>query len=93
MAFGQPDEAALVDAIRARGERSISLVAVDDERLVGHILFTPVTIQGPDRVREAVGLGPLAVDPDYQRGGLGRGQGSVLSPSVGLPYSDVGECQ
>ena len=28
-AFGQPDEAALVDAVRARGERSISLVAVD----------------------------------------------------------------
>ena len=70
-AFGQPDEAALVDAVRARGERSISLVAVDDERLVGHILFTPVTIRGPDRVREAVGLGPLAVDPDYQRGGIG----------------------
>ena len=54
-AFGQPDEAALVDAVRARGERSISLVAVDGERLVGHILFTPVTIRGPDRVREAVG--------------------------------------
>ena len=63
-AFGQPDEAALVDAVRARGEWSISLVAVDGQRLAGHILFTPVTIQGPDRVREAVGLAPLAVDPD-----------------------------
>ena len=70
-AFGQPDEAALVDAVRARGERSISLVAVDGQRLAGHILFTPVTIRGPDRVREAVGLGPLAIDPDYQRGGIG----------------------
>jgi putative acetyltransferase len=70
-AFGQPDEAALVDAVRACGEWSISLVAVDGKRLAGHILFTPVTIQGPDRVREAVGLGPLAVDPDYQRHGIG----------------------
>ena len=70
-AFGQPDEAALVDAVRARGERSISLVAVDGKRLVGHILFTPVTIRGPHCVHEAVGLAPLAVDPDYQRRGIG----------------------
>ena len=70
-AFGQPDEAALVDAIRTRGERSISLVAVDGARLVGHILFTPVTIREPDRVHEAAGLAPLAVDPDHQRRGIG----------------------
>ena len=70
-AFGQPDEAALVDAVRARGERRISLVAVNGGRLVGHILFTPVTIRGPDRVHEAVGLAPLAVDPGHQRRGIG----------------------
>ena len=70
-AFGQPDEAALVDAVRARGERSISLVAVDGERPVGHILFTPVTIQGPDCAHEVVGLAPMAVDPDCQRRGIG----------------------
>ena len=70
-AFGQPDEAALVDAVRARGERSISLVAVDGERLVGHVLFTPVTIRGPDCTHEAVGLAPMAVDPDHQRRGIG----------------------
>ena len=70
-AFGQPDEAALVDAVRARGARSISLVAVDGQTLLGHILFTPVTIHGPDRVCEAVGLAPMAVDPEYQRRGIG----------------------
>ena len=70
-AFGQPDEAALVDAIRARGVRSISLVAVDGGRLVGHILFTPATIRVADRVHEAVGLAPLAVDPGHQRRGIG----------------------
>ena len=70
-AFGQPDEAALVDAVRARGERRISLVAVDGARLVGHILFTPVTIGEPDQVHEAAGLAPLAVDPDHQRRGIG----------------------
>ena len=70
-AFGQPDEAALVDDVRARGGRMISLVAVDGGRLVGHILFTPVTISAPDRVHEAVGLAPMAVDPDCQRRGIG----------------------
>ncbi len=70
-AFGQPDEAALVDAVRARGERTISLVAVDNGRLVGHILFTPVTIHAPDRACEAAGLAPMGVDPDYQGRGFG----------------------
>ena len=70
-AFGQPGEAALVDDVRARGGWMISLVAVDGGRLVGHILFTPVTISAPDRVHEAVGLAPMAVDPDCQRRGIG----------------------
>ena len=70
-AFGQPDEAALVDEVRARGERCISLVAVDGGRLVGHVLFTPVTIHGPGCEHQAVGLAPMAVDPDCQRRGIG----------------------
>ncbi|MCY4355688.1 MAG: hypothetical protein OXC09_13120 [Truepera sp.] len=40
-AFRQLDEAVLVDAVSARGERIIPLVAVDGERLVGHILSSP----------------------------------------------------
>ena len=40
-AFGRPDEAALVDALRGT-PGAISLVATVDDRVVGHILFTPV---------------------------------------------------
>jgi putative acetyltransferase len=38
---------------------------------VGHILFTPVKIQSADSSFEALGLGPMAVLPHYQRKGIG----------------------
>jgi putative acetyltransferase len=69
-AFGSPDEAALVDALRGVAG-AISLVAVVGDRVVGHILFTPVQIEGaPSHVR-AAGLAPMAVLPGHQRQGIG----------------------
>lgn len=59
-AFGRPDEAALVDALRGT-PGAISLVAMVDDRVVGHILFTPVAIDGPSRPIPAAGLAPMAV--------------------------------
>ena len=47
LAFGQAAEAALVDALRKSAERFISLVAVDDNLVVGHIFFTPVSLDVP----------------------------------------------
>jgi putative acetyltransferase len=44
-AFGRPQEGGLVDALRANGGLSLSLVATIDERLVGHILYSPVSIR------------------------------------------------
>jgi len=70
-AFGQPDESHLVDAVRAAGHPAISLVAVLDERVVGHILFTPVGIESPGPAIGAMGLGPMAVVPELQRRGIG----------------------
>jgi len=70
-AFGRPNEAALVDALRGV-PYSISLVALARERIVGHILFTPLQIEGsPKQVVVASGLGPMAVLPEYQRQGVG----------------------
>ena len=69
MAFGQTNEAILVDALRAHAQLCISLVAVADDQVVGHILFSPVTIEsGP---ANAMGLAPMAVLPDYQKQGVG----------------------
>lgn len=66
-AFGREAEADLVDAIRASAAAVLSLVAVWRGELVGHALFTPVTV-GTGR---AVALGPLAVHPDQQGQGIG----------------------
>jgi putative acetyltransferase len=70
-AFGRPHEANLVDALRAAGKAVLSLVAVRDDRIVGHILFSPVTIDIGDRILPALGLAPMAVIPERQRCGIG----------------------
>ena len=66
-AFGQDQEAGIVDALRSNGAASLSLVATVDERIVGHIMYSPVQI---GRI-EGSGLGPMAVPPEYQRRGIG----------------------
>jgi putative acetyltransferase len=62
-AFGQPNEARLVDALRTVARPCISLVAVDGEQAVGHILFTAVTIESEAATWAALGLAPMAVLP------------------------------
>jgi putative acetyltransferase len=66
-AFGQEQEGAIVDALRANGAAQLSLIASLDGRIVGHILYSPVQVG--DVV--GAGLGPMAVLPDYQRRGIG----------------------
>lgn len=74
LAFGRPQEAALVDALRVSAHPSLSLVALGEGRIVGHIFFSPVTIEAGESARDAFGLGPMAVLPECQ----GRGVGSRL---------------
>lgn len=71
-AFGQPDEAKIVDALRAADAITLELVAEREGQLVGHVCFSPVRIEGID---DAIGLAPLAVDPSVQRQGIGRALG------------------
>jgi putative acetyltransferase len=69
-AFGNDAEADLVDALRRRGAAVISLVADDDGEIVGHILFSPVTLETKPEL-QIMGLAPMAVVPDRQRQGIG----------------------
>jgi putative acetyltransferase len=70
-AFDEALEAKLVDVLRTNDAVSLSLVAVADEQIVGRILFTPVLLETEGRLLEGVGLGPMAVLPDFQRIGIG----------------------
>ena len=65
-AFGQPAEADLVDRLRADGDSIVSLVAVDDGRIVGHVLFSKMS--APFR---ALALAPVSVAPERQNAGIG----------------------
>jgi putative acetyltransferase len=64
-------EAQLVAALREAGALTLSLVAEDGGRVVGHIAFSPVTIGGEGR--NWYGLAPVAVEPGRQGQGIGRG--------------------
>lgn len=62
-------ERRIVDALRVDGRLSVSLVAVRDGRLVGHVAFSPVAIGAGGEGWH--GLAPLAVWPGCQRQGIG----------------------
>jgi len=70
-AFGQREEADLVEKLRNRGVVTLSLVAVLADQSVGHILFSPVTIESECSSFEAITLAPMAVLPEYHRKGIG----------------------
>jgi putative acetyltransferase len=96
-AFGGPDEADLVDRLRADGHALISLVAELDTGLVGHILFSRMWIRSQTgALVSAVALAPVAVLPEHQRRGIGgrlvryglellRGRGEKIAIVVGHP--------
>jgi len=70
-AFGQKEEAELVEKLRNRGVLTFSLVAVQKNRVVGYILFSPVTVESDCSSFEAISLAPMAVLPEYQHKGIG----------------------
>ena len=70
-AFPTPTEAELVDRLRAHGKATVSLVAEQAREIAGHILFSPVEVDGVRSVGLALGLAPVAVVPAWQRQGAG----------------------
>lgn len=72
-AFGSSAEAELVEDIR-RSEYFIpelSVVAQTDTRVIGHVMVSYAILHTPSGERRIAMLSPLAVDPDFQRRGIG----------------------
>ncbi len=70
-AFGQSAEATIVDSLRNTCPDAVSLVAEEDDRILGHIFFSPVIGSGGHGAIQGMGLAPMAVLPDRQRQGIG----------------------
>jgi putative acetyltransferase len=70
-AFGDRLEAELVNALRRSAEPQLSLVAEAGDAVVGHIFFSPITIEADRPAPPACQLSPVAVLPEYQRRGIG----------------------
>ncbi len=70
-AFGQKEEAEIVEKLRNRGVLTLSLVTVQDDGIIRHITFSPVKVETELSSFEAIALCPMAVLPVYQRKGIG----------------------
>jgi len=71
VAFGGQAEANIVDRLRRDRVITVSLVATVESETVGNIVFSPVQVGDGSDTFESLGLGPMAVLPDFQRKGIG----------------------
>jgi len=68
--YSDHTEARIVDGLRQAGALTVSLVAIEEDAVVGHVAFSPVTIGGENL--GWFGLGPVSVRPDRQGQGIGQ---------------------
>lgn len=76
----------IVGTLRQAGQLSISLIAADEEDIVGHVAVSPVSVS--DGTKGWYGLGPLSVLPAYQ----GRKIGSRLVEQALLKLRGLHAC-
>ena len=70
-AFGGPFESRLIEDLRAAGLDAVELVAVEDDQIIGHILFSVLATTIDRQAVPALALAPMAVRPDRQHRGIG----------------------
>ncbi len=96
IAFAGDFEAELIDRLRAEGLVITSLVAIEDARVAGHILFSILPVETEAGTRRTAALAPMSVLPEFQRRGIGsalvrrglelcREQGYTIAIVVGHP--------
>jgi putative acetyltransferase len=71
-AFEGDAEVQVVQGIQAdpNFNSKLSLMALYDGKVVGHLIFSPMTLPGAEHLA-LLGLGPIGVLPDYQNQGVG----------------------
>jgi len=85
-AFGQEDEANLVQQLRADGDVLVELVEASEAALQGHILYSPLVIERSSGNLAAAALAPVSVLPAFQRRGIGKaliGAGTARCAALG----------
>jgi putative acetyltransferase len=68
--YSDGNEQDIVDALRERGALAISLVAERGGRILGHVAFSPASVE--DASPGWYTLGPVSVEPEVQRRGIGK---------------------
>jgi putative acetyltransferase len=71
-AFPTEAEARLVDRLREERKLALSLIAEVDKGVVGHVAFSPVSVDPQSPAKRGLGLGPVSVQPEWQRKGIGE---------------------
>jgi putative acetyltransferase len=90
LAFGRPAEGTVVDRLREVCPECVSLVAVVEGRIVGHVFFSPVVLESDEgRAVTGMGLAPLALLPEHQGQGIGTelaASGLALARELACPF-------
>ncbi|HUR53283.1 MAG TPA: N-acetyltransferase [Gemmataceae bacterium] len=88
-AFPTDAEARLVDRLRSRADGYLGFVAEVGDEVVGHVVFSPVSVVDPDYPHRGLGLAPVGVLPAHQRRGIGGAlirEGLAACRSAGWPF-------
>jgi len=85
-------EVSMIDSLRrgSQFDSELSLVACFEEKVVGHVLFTPQLSYINEKPVPSVILGPIAVLPEYQKSGIGRlliEEGHKIAYNKGYKFS------
>lgn len=82
--YSDGSEPAIVDALGEADALTVSLVALEDQEVIGHVAASPVTIG--DGTVDWAGIGPVTARPDRQ----GRGVCSALMEHILAALCDAG---